>query len=247
MTGKIAYLTIDDAPSLDMDRKVDYLKRKGIPAVWFCCGNLLEQRPQSAIYAIRNGFVLGNHAYDHPHFSGLELELCFAQIRRTDEIIEALYGQAGIQRPAKYFRFPYGDKGGLKHSEVFQGYSEAGLQRKQALQTCLRELGYTQPSWERITYEYFQAAGLRQDLDWYWTYDVMDWSIAAAEHQHGIDSLEKVFARMDEDDPQGQRGLNSGDSAEIVLMHDHAETTDYFEPLLERLLEKGLKFVTLGQ
>jgi len=48
----------------------------------------LEQRPNLAIRAIQKGFVLGNHAYSHPHFSDLEFDECFAQIRRTDEIIE---------------------------------------------------------------------------------------------------------------------------------------------------------------
>ncbi|MBN1888245.1 MAG: hypothetical protein JW850_09650 [Thermoflexales bacterium] len=47
---------------------------------------------------------------------------------------------------------------------------------------------------------------------------------------------------MDEDEPDGGHGLNRGDSAEIVLMHDHVETAAYFEPLVERLLEKGLNF-----
>jgi len=141
MTSKVAYLTIDDAPSLTMNEKVDYLSRKGIPAVWFCQGALLEQQPGMAIRAIRNGFILGNHAYNHPYFSDLEIDECFAQIRRTDEIIEALYERAGVQRPMKSFRFPYGDKGGLRYSEVFKPYSETGRERKQALQTYLQRLG----------------------------------------------------------------------------------------------------------
>lgn len=199
-----------------------------------------------AIRAIRNGFILGNHAYNHPYFSDLEIDECFAQIRRTDEIIEALYERAGVQRPMKSFRFPYGDKGGLRYSEVFKPYSETGRERKQALQTYLHQLGYTQPVWDQITYRYYRASGLQDDIDWYWTYDVMEWSIFADEHQFGIDSLEKVLARMDEDEPEGCRGLNYGGSAEIVLMHDHVDTAIYFEPLVERLLEKGLVFVLPG-
>jgi peptidoglycan/xylan/chitin deacetylase (PgdA/CDA1 family) len=246
MTSKIAYLTVDDAPSLTMNEKVDYLSRKEIPAIWFCRGDLLEQRPNQAIRAIEKGFVLGNHAYSHPYFSDLELGECFAQIRRTDEIIDALYGSADVKRPTKCFRFPYGDKGGLKYSEVFEPYSETGLERTQALQTYLRKSGYTQPQWEQVAYRYYRAGGLQDDVDWHWTYDVMEWSIFADEHKFGIDSLEKVFARMDEDEPEGYSGLNNGGSAEIVLMHDHTETAAYFEPLVERLLGKGLTFVLPG-
>ncbi|MBN1888244.1 MAG: polysaccharide deacetylase family protein [Thermoflexales bacterium] len=58
MTNKIAYLTIDDAPSPMMREKVDYLVRKKIPAVWFCIGEFLDRRPELALYAIQNGLRL---------------------------------------------------------------------------------------------------------------------------------------------------------------------------------------------
>ena len=50
---KIAYLTIDDAPSNDFKRKVDYLLSKSIPAIFFCRGNLMEKRPEVVTYAIK--------------------------------------------------------------------------------------------------------------------------------------------------------------------------------------------------
>lgn len=238
MPAKLAYLTIDDAPSLTMEKKLDYLLGKQIPAIWFCCGNFIEERPDVIIRAIREGFLLGNHSYDHPHFSDTALDECFTQIRRTDEIIENTYEKAGIKRPAKYFRFPYGDKGGSQDS------TETSMERKQALQAYLRQLGYTPPAWEHITYHYYRSRGLHEDVDWYWTYDTVDWAISADKpHLFGIDSLEKALARMDEDEPEGGRGLNSSNSAEIVLMHDHVEIADCFEPLVERLLSKGLRFV----
>jgi len=37
--SKTACLTIDDAPSVDMSWKVEYLSQRGIPAIWFCRGN----------------------------------------------------------------------------------------------------------------------------------------------------------------------------------------------------------------
>jgi hypothetical protein len=71
----------------------------------------------------------------------------------------------------------------------------------------------------------------------------MEWSIFANDPQRAVDSLEKVFARMEKDEPERGLGLNSGTSAEIILTHDHLETTAYFEPIIERLLEKGLTFM----
>jgi len=57
-----------------------------------------------------------------------------------------------------------------------------------------------------------------------------------------IDSLEKVFGRMDEDIPEGGRGLNYPDSEEIILVHDMSESTSIFKPIIERLISKKLVF-----
>ena len=56
---KIAYLTIDDAPTEDFIRKVNYLKSVNVPAIFFCRGDRLEQRPDDLIYAIQQGFIIG--------------------------------------------------------------------------------------------------------------------------------------------------------------------------------------------
>ena len=112
MGKKIAYLTIDDCPSKDMFTKVDFLLKKRIPALWFCRGEFLEKREEAVIYAIKKGFVMGNHSYNHPLFSRIPLKECFRQIKVTNELIEDVYKEAGVQRPSKVFRFPWGDKGG---------------------------------------------------------------------------------------------------------------------------------------
>ena len=58
----------------------------------------------------------------------------------------------------------------------------------------------------------------------------------------GINGLEDVLERMDEDVLEEGRGLNFADSNEIVLIHDLSETAHLFEPIIEKLLNKGLKF-----
>jgi len=244
MVRKIAYLTIDDAPSVDMKEKVDFLVSKGIPAIWFCTGSSLEKRSELAIYAIKKDFIIGNHSYTHPHlhFSDLSLEQCFEEIQKTDRIVDEIYKKASVKRPAKFFRFPFGDKGGLNYDEVFKPYEAEGKVRKERIQAFLKSLGYMQPKFENITYRYYRKAGLLDDVDWYWTYDLVEWSTFTEEHLFGIDSLEKVFERLDEDVPEDGRGLNYPDSEEIILIHDHPETTPIFKPLIERLLAKGLIF-----
>ncbi len=242
MPEKNAFLTIDDAPSPHLAQKVDYLAGRGIAAVLFCRGELLERHPDLALYAIKRGFILGNHSYDHPYFSELSLAKCREQIDRTDRLIDALYAQAGQPRPARFFRFPFGDKGGLKRSDVLSGYEGRGLERKEALQAHLRALGYSKPDFPGITYRYYLAAGLHTDVDWYWTYDTIDWGPLSTNPPGGIDSLEKILARMEEDDPEGGRGLNYPGSDEIIIMHDFEQTTPIFFAMIDRLLAKGIRF-----
>lgn len=110
---KTVYVTIDDTPSPDLQPKLDPLREREIPAVLFSVGTNLDARPELALYAMQHGFIIGNHSYSHPSFSDLTVEQCCEEIRRTDAIIEALYTQAAVECPAKFFCFPYGDKGGL--------------------------------------------------------------------------------------------------------------------------------------
>lgn len=242
MSSKIAYLTIDDAPTPDMRQKIDYLLQNNLPAIFFCIGQLMEERPEPVIYAIQNGFIIGNHTYDHPYCSEAPLEDVLEQITRTDAIIDDLYQKAGVERPAKYFRFPYGDKGALTGDYAFDPVSEDGLKRKNVIQQHLRDLGYTQPEFENVTYKYYRDHGFLDDVDWYWTYDTLDWSVFADTPLHGIDSLEAAYARMDEELPEEGRGLNFAGSEDIVLIHDHEESTSIFPLLINYMIEKGLQF-----
>ena len=239
---KIAYLTIDDAPSPDFLHKLEILEQRGIPAIFFCGGEELQARPELARAGIQRGFILGNHAARHIRFSTLSLETCFDFIRRTDQQITDLYAQAGVPQPGKYFRFPYGDKGMLTGDDPFVAPRGEGLTRRHALQAYLQEMGYTQPKFPGVTYQYYRQAGLLDDVDWYWTYDVMEWSAYADEHKFGIDSLEAILARMDEDEPEGGRGLNDPRSEEIILTHDHVKNTAFFAEIIDGLLAKGLDF-----
>jgi len=90
---------------------VDILYQYGIQPIWFCIGSEIEKRPEDVIYSIRKGGIIGNHSYSHPRFSQISLEECFEEIEKTDRIIDSIYREAGVARPIKAFRFPYGDKG----------------------------------------------------------------------------------------------------------------------------------------
>jgi hypothetical protein len=111
-----------------------------------------------------------------------------------------------------------------------------------ALQAELHRLGYSQPEFTDVTYNYYKTAGLLEDVDWYWTYDILEWSTYHEDSIHGIHTLEDVFSRMEEDVPEGGRGLNFPGSSEIILTHDHVETTPMFPKIIDRLRQKGIEF-----
>lgn len=220
---KLVYLTIDDSPTNDFRKKVGFLKNNSIPAIFFCEGHKLQDREQEVVDAINQGFLIGNHSWSHPYFDQLTQDEVWQEIESTDALITTLYQKAGVPRKLKVFRFPYLNKGG---------------NNKLYAQLVLKELGYVQPSWHPITYDWYRKEGFYQDLDVVCTYDSMDWTVASGSHVYGIKSLQDLLDRMDEDVPEGRRGLQTLDSCDIVLVHDNPRISDFFEPLINRLIEK---------
>lgn len=220
MKQKIVYLTIDDAPSKDFKKKVNFLIKKKIPAIIFIEGQHLKGREKEIIYAIKKGFHIGNHAYNHPHFSKIDLPECIEEIKKTDEIIEKLYKKSKIKRPLKIFRFPYGDK---------------GRKNKKEIQKYLRTLGYKQPKFERINYSWYKIGKVDKDLDVFWTINIREYQIGKKKYKENtIQEILNLINRSKE--------LKSN-SRDIILIHDHDDTTKYFNLLIETLLKKGIKFV----
>ena len=248
-TEKPAYLTIDDSPTSAFAEKVDYLAARGIPAVFFCIGELVEQCPAAVIDAIRRGFVIGNHSHTHPAFSKTPLPQCRAEIARTDAIIDRLYAEAGVERPARWFRFPYGDKGDGRDGRVLSRWRWRRRRRGRRIQAMLTDLDYTQPPFPDVTYRYMRRAGLYDDVDWSWTFDAMEWALAERRPTQGLGSLDAVLARIRQERPRDCRGAIGREprwlrspSAEVILLHDHEETHAAFYAIVDELLELPLRF-----
>ena len=253
---KKAYLTIDDSPSPSFLRKVAYLKQKNIPALFFCIGNLLEKDPKPIIEAIQMGFVIANHSYSHPHFSAINLAQAKEEILKTDTIIEDLYRKANRPRNQKWFRFPYGDKGDGLYGQVFKRtgikswFTRPNSQRKAFIQNVLLEAGYTQPSFDTIPYQYMHSNGLFKEVDWHWTFDIMEWATFENKPTQKLKNLAALIRRMELDAPEDARGKIGAEKRwmktsypEIVLLHDHAQTDDLFNPIIDYLNQLPLEFV----
>ncbi len=166
-------LTIDDAPSSRFAEVLDYLVSRDLGAVIFIKGGSIEGHEQELIRAIKEGFVIGNHSYSHPHFDKIGVETAKNEITRTDKIIHDLYLSAGVKNYAKYFRFPYG-VGGTPETE-------------KEYQETLAKLGYLAPRFA-------------PKRDWYWDVPLLeDWHLEDSDLQ----TKEEIAQRYLSDSKKG--------------------------------------------
>lgn len=251
---KQVYLTIDDAPSKDFKEKVDFLYERNIPAVFFCVGENIEKHIDDAVYAIRKGFLIGNHAYIHKHFSDMTIDEGKKSIRQTDEIIDEAYKAAGIKRPIKVFRFPYFDMGGDNSGDDYEGkwsksenewFLYPRKERRLAFQAFLKELGYIQPQFEGVNSKYLSDKEMFDFLDVRCTFDQMEYFLGVDNAPYGMEKEEAILGRIDKDVPYAGRGLNCLDTTDIILMHDHENTTELFFKIIDRYIEKNFVFLEI--
>jgi len=122
-------------------------------------GRRLAEYPDHARQAVEAGYHIGNHAYSHQHASELSVDELTEEVAETETLLEEVYADAGVTRPARLFRFPYGDKGG---------------ERADRFQAVLEAEEFTPPDPSRIEYDW-DGENRDGDRDWYWTVSVEDW------------------------------------------------------------------------
>ncbi len=222
-----ALLTIDDIASRNTPAIIDYLQDKQIPVLMFAWGENVERYHDEAIYALKNGAVIGNHSYTHPHFSEISFDQCVKEIEKCESVLDGLYSEAGVERRCRPFRFPYGDKGGDK---------------KELLQKYLADHGFSKVDDTGITYPWWKAEGLDKDIDTFWTFDFMEYNIRPGS---GF-TLDNVFERMHNLNPQSGAALFEDDGCHLLLLHAHDETEElvpmYYSKILDELIAKEVVF-----
>ncbi|MCB9497110.1 MAG: polysaccharide deacetylase family protein [Fibrobacteria bacterium] len=219
-------LTIDDSPSPLMDQRLEFLRQLDIRIVWFCRGDNLTERPESAIRALREGHILGNHSWDHPYFSTLSLADAADQIDRTEALLERIHLVAGVPRTVRCFRFPYEDQIG-------------SAEHHQALQEMLAARGFEASGLRAVTDPRFRRRA--KDLSWFWSYDLEDWTLRSSDAPDAAPTLQRVLERLTRELPQRPSGL------EVVVGHDHAHTVGQWEATILRLLDLDCEFVSLEE
>lgn len=206
------YLTIDDAPSANLPAKLTVLDEVDVPALLFCEGRRLAEYPEHGRYAVEAGVHLGNHTYSHRRSSELSVDEFRDELSRTESRLEAVYDHTSVARPARMFRFPYGDRGGEQHDKF---------------QQLLNDWAFIPPDPSPITYDWYQERHA-DGYDWFWTVGVDDWNVASkAELRDQVDSVSDRLVQ---------------NSPDIVLFHDHSNTPAIFRYFVELLLEHGVEF-----
>ena len=224
-------LTVDDNPQIVTRSVVDYLKENKIPAVLFIEGARAEKDRDSVLYAIRNGFIIGNHSYSHPFFSKLTYDECVEEIEKTEEIIEDIYKEAGVKRPVKLFRFPFIDKGYDRSEE-----------HKQKLQEYLRANGFSKFDCSEIKAPGYFRNGWDKDVDITFSYDCMEYMV-----RPGQMTFSQIMDRLRNGDEEMGSNVLTDESTNLILIHSHDETEmmekDYFKKIVGEMIKSGAEFV----
>jgi len=257
-----AYLTIDDSPSERMDDLTGWLHEKGIPAIFYCRGDKLEENPMAAVRAVQKGFVLANHAYSHQRASQKDVNWVIDEIKQCEFLLDRIYKEAKVEKRHKYFRFPQLDRGTAGWIVDYDTYTEKdrtellaafaeGLNvqsmdkpgpdlfaKKDQLQTYLKGAGYTQP-FKGVTAGWFAKGEIAAAADSLYTYSNCDWMVTA---RH----LGKWPYKSAEDlknKARSDKGLTTDGAVGVILAHDQAEIVDITIDLLNDLAENGLQFL----
>lgn len=113
---KCVALTFDDGPHKTYTPQIlDILEKYNAKATFFIIGKNAEENSGIVLDAYRRGHEIGNHTYSHPDLKRLSVEECCEEIRKTQDILTEITGEA-----PKLFRPP----GGYVSNAIVDSLSE---------------------------------------------------------------------------------------------------------------------------
>lgn len=221
-----ALLTIDDVPEKVHKEMTDYLLEKGIPAVFFVIGKPAETNRDSIIYALKNGFEIGNHTYTHANLNDLSYEEAIEEIEKCDAVVESLYKEAGVERKVKLFRFPYLSKGGDKREQ---------------LQQYLKDNGYVKIKDDGVKGPLYEDMNATNELDVGCSFDIQEYLM----HGNPEIRIKWVLDRMEKGDEGNP--LFGEDLKHIILLHTHDYSNElapnYYKEIIDKMLANNTEFI----
>ena len=227
-----AYLTIDDSPSPNTEQLVDFLSEHNIPAILFVRGQHLEQNPRAIEYAIKKGLRIGNHSYAHKPAGEMEPQEWADDLELCDHLIEAAYRRCNLPRPAKYYRFPYIDRGdGIKIEQIDNEHIKENDKTK-VLQHYLHKEGFRQP------FKFMPPNYPAKLDDCLYTYTARDWMLSDKHRGHQeIKTREDLIARATNDE------VLKKDQRHVLLLHDQPGMIEDAMALIKYFLENNFTFL----
>lgn len=101
---KVVALTYDDGPDPRFTPKIlKILQKSDIKATFFMVGKMMEKNPEIVKQVVKEGHVIGNHTYTHPHDIELDSEPQIAnELGKCENVIEKLANKhAWLFRPPR--------------------------------------------------------------------------------------------------------------------------------------------------
>ncbi len=227
-----AYLTIDDSPTAETEDLVDFLTARGIPAILFVRGELLEKNPRAIEYAIQKGFIVGNHSYAHKPAGEMKYQDWVDDLELCESLIEAAYLNCNLPRPKKLYRFPYIDRGDGQKNEQIDMATIKENDQTLPLQEYLHKHGFEQP------FENMPSTCPNKAKDCLYTFTTRDWMLNNKHRgHHNIKTIDDLKARVDAD-----KSLQEKTHNHVIIMHDQLGLFDISCALIDYLSEKGFIF-----
>lgn len=101
---KYIALTFDDGPSKKVTPRVlEILRDHNAKATFYMLGQSVQEAPEMAKAVAKDGHEIGNHSYKHDNLSTMTAAQAFADITKTNKIIQKASGQEPLT-----IRPPYG-------------------------------------------------------------------------------------------------------------------------------------------
>lgn len=130
-SGKSLALTFDGG-SIDSGTEpiLEILRNENVACTMFLTGTFIKKYPYHVLTMISDGHEIGNHSYNHPHLTNLEIdgttrtreninrERLYNQLQMTDSLFFEVTGKHTIP----YWRAPYGEL----NREILRWAAEAG-------------------------------------------------------------------------------------------------------------------------
>jgi peptidoglycan/xylan/chitin deacetylase (PgdA/CDA1 family) len=103
-SGKTVALTFDDGPGPSTQAIINVLRAYHVPATFFNLGQNAAARPALVRQEAKDGFVIGNHTWNHPVMTALSARSQASQMDQASTGQRRLTGRYPV-----VFRPPYGD------------------------------------------------------------------------------------------------------------------------------------------